>query len=421
MAPLLDPLLQLRTALVERKPIKYEDDHLEIDGRRIHRSRKCAFKINEKAEYLDIGSIYFMYKTLLAGKEYTLDSARKSGFHYVGLLARADLTDFLAGKAPSCKGIVKEVFEGKKRIRENTQTLSRTRPRISDRASSAQGRSSAGQTASAGPDTSIEKAMELTYADVQARVRPLKELDLLVRCPGRPVPNAELILKIAQDELKLWHHNGGHRLIDDPRRRVRKLSLLAELEQMVTKDSSRRPIIMVPCNKRAPVNILSAAKLLQDGEYSKADEDRAVFFESTRDEFVEIVRNIGGRLWTFEVRDTTKNFTKSHWLRVVAVITDGTDWQLKGWPFETTVDLFTTIKGIYFAAVGAPVPIHVTQWAVSILNMAPLQFQHRFASLRDAFWVEVERFLKSFRHRKFVNHTTLNVTDRLVVNSKPVL
>merc|ERR1719476_1008597 len=117
---------------------------------------------------------------------------------------------------------------------------------------------------------------------------------------------------------------------------------------MVVKDPSLRPIIMVPCNKNAPVNLLNACQLLQDGLYSTPDSEKVHFFESTRPELVEIKRNIMGNLWTFEVRDSIKNFEKSHWLRVVAVITDGTDWQFKGWPFEALVDLFTTFKGIYF-------------------------------------------------------------------------
>merc|ERR1712151_1137264 len=119
---------------------------------------------------------------------------------------------------------------------------------------------------------------------------------------------------------------------------------------MITSDPSRpNPIILVPCNKNAPVNLLNAARLLQDGEYAKQDQEKARFFESTRPEYVEIVRNVLGKQWTFEVRDSAKSFTKAQWLRVVAVITDGSDWQFKGWPFETIVDLFSTVRGAYFA------------------------------------------------------------------------
>merc|ERR1719215_2181588 len=132
-------------------------------------------------------------------------------------------------------------------------------------------------------------------------------------------------------------------------------------------------------------------------------------------EHVDVVRNVEGRMWTFEVRDSAKNFTKNQWLRVVAVVTDGTEWQFAGWPFESVTDLFTTTKGLYFNETGALTPLHVREWAVSILDMHPTQFQHRFAEIRDAFWVQVGTFLQSHRLKKFSNHTTL---DKVQVSSE---
>jgi len=39
------------------------------------------------------------------------------------------------------------------------------------------------------------------------------------------------------------------------------------------------------------------------------NEERKRFWESTRPEKVEVKRNMGGKLWTFEVRDSVANFT----------------------------------------------------------------------------------------------------------------
>merc|ERR1711976_551171 len=130
------------------------------------------------------------------------------------------------------------------------------------------------------------------------------------------------------------------------------------------------------------------------------------YFEGCRNESVNIIRNINGRAWTFEIRDTAKNFTKAQWLRVVAVITDSTEWQFKGWPFETIVDLFTSVRGVYLLPVGELPPQHVSDWKVAILPMAPTQFQHRYGAIRDLFWQEVEHFLMEYRVKKYVNHTT---------------
>merc|ERR1711972_939078 len=128
-----------------------------------------------------------------------------------------------------------------------------------------------------------------------------------------------------------------------------------------------------------------------------------------------------GKMWTFEVRDSVKGFTKAQWMRVVCVVTDGTDWQLKGWPFESIVDLFTTVKGVYFAANAVPVPLHVSQWAVDVLQLPPLHLAHRFPQVRDAFFSRLEQFPNTHRVKKFVNHTTLEGGKRVVIKPKPIL
>ncbi|OLQ00510.1 Cell division control protein 73 [Symbiodinium microadriaticum] len=175
---------------------------------------------------------------------------------------------------------------------------------------------------------------------------------------------------------------------------------------------SDRPIILVPMNKNAPINLLNVYQFLQEGTYTPPERSGASTFEfeSMRKEFVEVARIIDGKRWTFEVRDSTKGFTKGQWKRVVAVVTDGADWQFKDWPFETIVDLFCTIKGIYFREKDkqVEVPEHVTKWRVRIMDLASTHLQHRFQALKDAFWKEVEGFMKSERIHRFSNTASLD-------------
>jgi len=344
--------------------------------------------------------VWFMLKEISGDRPYTADVARRRGFQYISVAHRGDLCDYLVGRAESCSGLV--AVEGLKRPTEEApegQKRRRVRPRT-ERDREARG-------------------LEISYEDVLARVRPVKDLDALVRVPGRIIPNADLILKIAQDEVEHWHLRRKPSALGDTG--TGKVPLIRELEKMVEENKANKPIILVPCNKNAPVNILNAARFLQDGQYTKTDTEHQRFFESTRCEYVDVARNIGGRMWTFEVRDTAKNFTKAQWLRVVAVIADGSPWQFTGWPFESLVDLFTTTKGVFFREVGNLVPLHVREWQVSILQMHQLQFQHRFSEERDAFWTEVERFMYSHRMKKFVNHTTLETIKLSGEKPKPVL
>jgi hypothetical protein len=396
----------LRECVSGNKKMHWDDDYLELDGQRVHRSTKCGYRLGPADALLDIGSVWYMFREISGDKSYTNESTRKRGFKYISVASRGDLIDWLVGRNEYCPGIARDVIEGKARVSES---LDESKRRPEKRPASEISGPSSVRTAKKG---------DISYADVMRRVRPVKDLDVLVRCPGRTVPNADLILKIAQDEVANWRME---RRGPDIRAATGKIPLLKELEQMILENESYRPIILVPCSKNCPVNLLNASKLLQDGEFSARDEERVRFFESTRPEYVEIVRNIMGNRWTFEVRDSVKGFSKAQWLRVVSVITDGNEWQFKGWPFESTVDLFATCKGIFFNEVGTQPPTHVIDWNVSILKLGSLQFQHRFAAVRDAFWIEVEKFLSEYRQKRFVNHTTLQPERRVYFKTKPIL
>lgn len=187
-----------------------------------------------------------------------------------------------------------------------------------------------------------------------------------------------------------------------------KPPLHMELERMLRQDKANLPIILVPCNKQALVNIMNVQDLLQHGIYRKLEKEHLQCFESTRPDAVRIKRNLGGKIWEFEVRDTTRHFTKLMWKRTVAVILDGNDWQFRGWPFATVLDMLTTFKGIYFKESGVNLHEHVQAWACEKLELPPCQLVHRFASIRDEFFQLIENFLNSHRKRMFSNHCTLN-------------
>jgi len=322
----------------------------------------------------------------------------KRGFTYIGVTCRGDLLDYLVGRIDTCPGLERDVIEGRKR------------PKGGDVAEL--------QPVKRPKDAQVGVA-ELSLADVLTRVRAVKDLDALVRCPGRVVPNVDLILRIAEEERKHYWQDRVPNAEDAAN--MGKTPLYMELEDYLRKDKNALPIILVPCNKKAPVNLLNVSDFLQHGNYKKPDEERLRFFESTRPESVQVARNLGGKLWTFEIRDSAAKFTKAEWKRTVCVVCDGSDWQFKGWPFESTVDLFTTVRGIFFQAVGVPVPVHVNSWQVEVLRMSALHLEHRFAHVRDQFFRQLEEHLNSFRNRKFANHTAMDPEKRIIEKPKPVL
>lgn len=404
-----DPLLLLREHTMEKTKVHLSDDYLEFEDRRVHRDTKCGFRLTPKEPLLDIGSIFYMLRETSADRSYSQETARKRGFTYIGVASRSGLCDYIFGRANSCAGLVMDLIEGRRRMRDDPDGIAAVPKRARDDS----------KAPSTGPSVaSTITAEEISHNDVEARVRPVKDLDVLVRCPSRMIPNADLILKIAQDEVRNWQRGESRAMEQRPSGRT---PMRVELEEQLRRDRTKNPIILVPCNKNAPVNLLNVMELLQDGIYKRPDEERLRFFESTRPEYVEVQRNIAGRLWTFEVRDTAKSFTKAQWLRTVCVVTDASDWQFKAWPFETIVDLFTTVKGIFFQPVGTMMPVHIGHWPVSVLKLAPPHLGHRFAQVRDAFFLEVEQFMNSYRQKRFANHTSLGQDKRPFVKPLPIL
>ena len=323
--------------------------------------------------------------------------ARKRGFKFLGVLDRSDLLAYLEGTADSysCANIVQDVLEGRKRPRDEGPEPPRSKRARVD--------------AQTGPNGHPDPNEVVSYGEFMQRVRQLQAVEFIGRKPNTPLSDIMPLLKIAEHELARWH--------DIPRPTPKTLSsrrpFIQELEDNLRQNPKDRPIILVPMNKNAPVNMLNVYQLLQEGKYVKPDKTgNGAFggFEALRKEVVEVVRTVNGKRWTFEVRDSTKGFTKGQWKRVVAVITDGADWQFKGWPFETLVDLFCTVKGIYFRERSKYVelPEHVTKWRVNILDLASTHLQHRFQALRDAFWNEVEDFMRSERVAAFSNVATLD-------------
>jgi len=402
---------------VAEKKVRLADDYLSLDNYQVHKQTKCAFRSSPAEPFLDIGSVWYMFSKIRKGGHYTKELANKEGFTFIGVASRGDLCDYLTGAKPSCPGIVQEVLQSRKRPREETEGKTPLAPRLKKAPDPTVEQDANDPSA---PSSARSKGhAELCYEDVLQRVRPVKELDTIARIPGRAVPNADLILKIAKEEADNWHRDPKPAI--DPGKSV--VPFWQELEAILRKDPKATPIILVPCNKNAPVNILNAARLLQDGQYHRPDETQALYFESERTEAADVARTMNGKTWTFQVRDSVKGFTKRDWQRVVAVITDGYEWQFKGWPFASVVDLFTTMKGIYFQAVDkhSLLPEHIEKWAVSILIMAPTQFQHRFGAVRDAFWVEVEAFMNSQRQKKFDGNRTLDTGKQVITLKKPVL
>ncbi|CAJ1413401.1 unnamed protein product, partial [Effrenium voratum] len=353
----LDPLVLLKNCIISGTKVKFDLDNLHFGDYRVHRNTRCAFRASPDEPFMDIGSIWYMYHEISREEgSYTPQGAKRRGFQYLNVCDRSDLLAYLEGVIDSSEKIVSEVARGLKRPKTESSGVTPAPPRkrheLTERSPQPEAK------------RRREERFDMSAAEYNLEARPVKDMDGMVR-GGKELPSISAILKIAQGELEKWSEVLEIPRESKPQRRVRPF--MWELEKLLEQNKEANPIILVPMNKNAPVNMLNVFDLLQEGRYRRPEQQGATgfgYFEALRKDHVKLVRHIDGRRWTFEVRDSTKGFSSKDWLRVVAVITNGDDWQFKGWPFKTVVSMFMTLKGFYFRERDrfVELPEHVSRW-----------------------------------------------------------
>eukprot|EP00746_Dinoflagellata_sp_MGD_P020613 gnl/MRDRNA2_/MRDRNA2_148039_c0_seq1.p1 gnl/MRDRNA2_/MRDRNA2_148039_c0~~gnl/MRDRNA2_/MRDRNA2_148039_c0_seq1.p1 ORF type:complete len:398 (+),score=67.83 gnl/MRDRNA2_/MRDRNA2_148039_c0_seq1:96-1289(+) len=381
----VDPLKLLRASTIKGVRVPIRKDNLMFDEGQVSRYAPCGFRMGQAQDLVDIGSVWYMLRGTLTSKTYSQEDAERHGFVYIGVLHRVDLIEYLRGKTETCNGLIK-----------NPPLVDLS---VSQRADETDGAAAKRR----------KTEVQIGLSDVHTLVRPVKDLDVALRCPGREVPNADLILKIAKDELRHWWNRPVEKITPEI---PGKVPLIQEIQNMQRDRPNEEvlPIILVPLNKSAPINLLNVCRFLQDGVFAPPEHEQVKFFESTRPEEQKITRNMCGKEITFRIKDYTKGFTKSDWLATVAVIVDGKLWQFKGWPFESYIDLFTTMKGFFFQLPSLDLKTVVPQetiskWKVEVLKLKTSR--HHDVALRDRFFESLEAFLMAGRMKKFRSDRSL--------------
>lgn len=143
-----------------------------------------------------------------------------------------------------------------------------------------------------------------------------------------------------------------------------------------TAGSSGSPIIIVPPNSSAIINLYNCRQFLEDSHYvSHADlvkENQGASLPKPESVYVTRRKHpLTGCDMRFKVVDSVLNFTDETWERVVAVVVSGQAWQLKGWKWQSTQEIFANVKGLYVYFDDAKIPPQVQGW-----NVTPLAIKH---------------------------------------------
>jgi parafibromin len=168
----------------------------------------------------------------------------------------------------------------------------------------------------------------------------------------------------------------------------------AEGDKRTRPDVNIVPIIIVPAAMTSNITIANAKDFLENGQWissqKKKEELRGSsakplsagkvgFFHATHHEDGSESKA------RFEVVDNVRGFTSKDWNRVIAVFTNGKEWEFKGFKSSAPAKLFNEISGFYLAFKGDATPPSISNWKINILKLEKNARHNDITANRD-FW-----------------------------------
>jgi len=157
-----------------------------------------------------------------------------------------------------------------------------------------------------------------------------------------------------------------------------KAKTVLEEQQRKAKQQKRSkplgsPIIVVPPNATALLNLYNIKSFLEDMNYVSTEEILKKNPNETKPDYVYVTRRKHPQAGDirFKVVDSVVNFDNAMWDRVVAVFVSGQAWQLKDWKWPSPADIFDNVKGFHVYFDDAKLSDLVKGW-----NVAALPIKH---------------------------------------------
>ncbi|KAL2913640.1 Rho GTPase-activating protein [Polyrhizophydium stewartii] len=164
--------------------------------------------------------------------------------------------------------------------------------------------------------------------------------------------------------------------------------------QKPTKDAF--PIIMVPAAAQSLLTLYNVKEFLIDQKFTSTDEYRNRGEHKPTQVILERdpSKLAPGSQKKFLVLDSIETLRPPDWDRVVAVFTNGQEWQFRGWKWDKPVDIFHNVLGFSLKFQDEPPPGQTPSWNVEVLNI------HRSRRYLDGpvvynFWQKIDGKVKA--------------------------
>lgn len=162
------------------------------------------------------------------------------------------------------------------------------------------------------------------------------------------------------------------------------------------------PIIILPNASSSLITMHNGPRLLKDSYYVTPNEARQAMREAgkSKPNMMTIERATPSGPRRYHVLDSVDKLKPGDWAKVVAVFTDGQDWQFTGWRWGrssgradiTPVEVFDRTLGFCLYYDDESVPPSIKRWKVTALGVSKSQ-RHLDKGLVARFWRTVDEFV----------------------------
>ncbi|UKJ89590.1 hypothetical protein MACJ_002841 [Theileria orientalis] len=376
---------------------------------------------SRRGEIYVIGDILLF--TQIKREEYTYSSVTKRGFKYINVLERdriksimeeskvsPELLDFKVQYMAIESGEVKipgKSLEGPSKLVSSKLSVKRILEKLYIDLVTLQEKCESVNEADTNSENDEREAKKAKLDYINSLVfatciqeRPVRTRNSLLTAHGEGFEKILQKADVPEESKKLLKPQGP--TVSGLIAKSQKLKVIDEICHKYRK----RPIIIVPSGTVSIISRQNIKQMLQDHQFIDANESIRTYGSIVSNlpmNGVEIVHTIGKKPIKFRVIENSyiSRFTQSDWVSVVCVVLNvkGEKWQFNGYPFESFIDLFLTLKGVLFVHDGDMVPSEMGSWDIKVLRISR-SHRHNDASIAKEFWQYIENFLLQPRQRK---------------------
>eukprot|EP00252_Welwitschia_mirabilis_P011474 TRINITY_DN25733_c0_g1_i1.p1 TRINITY_DN25733_c0_g1~~TRINITY_DN25733_c0_g1_i1.p1 ORF type:complete len:435 (-),score=51.96 TRINITY_DN25733_c0_g1_i1:118-1422(-) len=427
----MDPLSVLRDYT-----IKGELDKIQAAGEDFHfgdeykfpRSIETAYRSKQGGFYNLECLVFFVKNSHLKHIDY-LQHARVQKIQTVTLPDRKALLDYLQGKLSTTDAIDLVAPAGHHISEKQGDLVEEYRPEdpslgLYENGNSKRIRLDSGaedmDLGEGDPELGQTNDMSVLMELIRSRERPLKDRQTLLECPGRNFLSIVTSAQKREEEAKreqreldrgttpaktpfrkdsisglVGSHTPAKSVLGPQRPHGTPRPGTGYASQVSAKVKAEGPpIILVPSAFQTLLNMYNAKEFLEDGVYVFPD---SKVNQMTKPESVIIKRKLSKDVAVpYEVRDKPSSLSSKDWDRVAAIFVLGKEWQFKGFPYKSHVEIFNHYIGFYlrFEDDGLESVKTVRQWNVKFLTISKHK-RHQDKAAALEFWEKVDNFLLS--------------------------